>query len=513
MGVADLNKIVKNFRKADRKFDRIYIDASNLIVTFIHRHLNNLPRCNTMRSGPFWAQIVDLNARTRDQTQFFALDRTDQFDDVSNCIIKDTNELIMDYSNMLNPDGRFVLVSDPFRAEPYFYQYNDEIKMTCVSRDMFNHWLQVNDKTFDGSAINFSSKEEEHERRAAAAPKTKVQVFCDLISTEPIFETSNYSDFDEGANLDVDEDTRAILDDPECIKLFEFIREGLYFVNRRTLLRSIPGFQYRLAEYAGRSNNVDYLISKSEADIFIKSRYLSEPKPSLIISNDTDYDMLFGEMPDVCTTPLSAKRVVCPFDYWSNLFETKEPSTLRLILCRMSALLGNDYTVKKRQVVADKDTLEYWPYLFNIKSHQILDAPDLGRRSSIGKLLQSCKSAYRPLDRSRLQTLSYSQRIRALALMNREDMFRHIDKAIMTEAPIEFFNGYFETIMIYTNAQFYDGYRLALDEALGPFIVNKLHEVPYRIVFNSGTIEKHTVEDYQALIEDIEDERAQEMIV
>ena len=252
------------------------------------------------------------------------------------------------------------------------------------------------------------------------------------------------------------------VEDEELNRIHHILRHCTYFIKRGNAMKIIPIIQQQIVRTFAEDEQVKYFCSDTEADIFMKGYYLTHlnHRYTLIISNDTDYSMLFGEIEEVdvvTLNPFKQSEIKNPYSYWSELFDCRG-KLLRLLLARLSALLGNDYTCHKRKVVCDPATVDDWPMIFNCAQRSILEDIPYKRNTSIGKLMILTQEFYDPEDAKKYKDRDYKYRV--------VKMFKHVDAAIMEDD--EYFKTYYETLLIYLNAEFYNKYTefKATDEAI-----------------------------------------------
>ena len=322
-----------------------------------------------------------------------------------------------------------------------------------IIKDLFNAWITLNKFEFDPNdiKIKFSSKEDERELRVSQ--QTKTQNINIYKNNEIIKTTNNYDEFDllRKDNL-----------------LYECLYHYTYYAKRSNFLNLIYLIQHKTIKLIKEKylNKVEYLRSVSEADIFIKAfynKYLKDDESrTLIISNDTDYCILFGEYNNVDILTVSnfnLNKTKNPFCYWSDLFKTESKKTLRLILCRLSALFGNDYTLHNRKIVCDKKFIkdDNLQKLFNMNNYLFKDI-NVSSVSSMGKFVKELNVYSDKIDLLKQDLKSKNKDIKYLLTKH----FKLIDYTILKntydDKQIKYFNGYYETLLIYLNFEKYVNY-------------------------------------------------------
>lgn len=503
MGVKDLNKIAEakdeNNENAGFPFaeeclyDHIIIDCSNLIVTYLFRHFAKLPSADRFSTAKF--DVV-----TSSSFQLKIMDARDQMKYLVDHVVKDVKDLLTKCMNSLT-SSHIVLISDPNNTYTYKYLYNSSVKMTCVNEQMFKHWVSTNGYT-NFSDISFDSKEEERKKRV---DEQSIVQPVEIYNKEHIllYSTPNYDNFNvyspDGELLDGSKD---------AVDLMKFLYQATFFLDRTRVMHLIPLIQKGIQELISTMEGVEYWIAETEADVFIKGIFKEKFAKDhvLMLSNDTDYLILFGEFANVDVgkiTPFDIKKIRNPYRYWSELFKVKDRVYLRMILMRLSALFGNDYTLHDRKLVADPRFIEYVPYFFNLAGHTIheLDEIHFHATSSINKLRKAILEIRDEVDEELEQEMANAKTLTDLKKWKLNRTFRYLDRVMMT-MPKEYFNGYFETLLIYMNFNFYTRYDNVRSLTLtgGSKIVKQVEEIPYRMVINNDQLKFIDIEPANASI-------------
>lgn len=436
MGVSDLNEIVKDFPRAKSRQDYEYviIDYSNLITVLLMRHLSTkvstLPRTNE----------IDFKYWTVHGDGLIVCDVHQQNERLINAVVDDTASII---SRLVYPSLKeIILVIDPTGTYDYHYVYNDVVKMSCVDVDMFNHWIElIGNEHSDSYDITFNSKEKEKAIRNETKKKAKLPtITITHKESNQIIEINDYTRFKNPdellKSLELKFNEEAV---NEFKRICAVLHHCTYFLNKNNVFGIVKIIKSEMIKRMLDKENVRFLCSQTEADVFIKAyfaKYIKD-KQTLILSNDTDYDILFGEIECVdvgLVSPFSPSKAVNPYSYWTALFDTEDKRMLRNLLARISALLGNDYTCHERRIVCSGKTIEYIPQLFNING-SVHSQIDVRSSTSISKLFTRARLCHKPME----DELEVS--------------FTHVDRAIMDND--EYFKGYYETLLIYLNYQQY----------------------------------------------------------
>lgn len=454
MGVTDLMKLVKDFpgaTKIDGEFPytHVIIDCSNLITTFIMRHLTTLQ---------YTSQITFDNYVVKmDRSELIAMCIDDQIEMIVRKVVLDAVDLIHKCEAWFPDLKEIILVSDPSKEYDYSYIYNDNIQMSCVDNMMFSKWMALKRIGYeDEYDIRFNAKEEERKIRVKSQEAQRLNPIY-VYKDNEVVETFTEYEF-------------PVVEDEELNRIHHILRHCSYFIKRGNAMKLIPHIQQQLVRTFADDDVVKYFCSDTEADVFMKGYYLTHlnHEYALVVSNDTDYSILFGEIPEVDVVklnPFQPYEIRNPFSYWYSLFDVKG-KPLRLLLARLSALLGNDYTCHKRKIVCDPKTVDDWPMLFNCADRSIEEEVTYKNNTSIGKFMRLSQKYYDP---------DYVHKFRNKAQRYRiANMFKHLDAAVMEDE--SYFKTYYETLLIYMNAEQYDKYTIMKDTGEDLNIAAKIDE-------------------------------------
>lgn len=460
MGVKDLNNLVSEFPKVEsdfRNYENILIDCSNVIVTFIFRYFGKLQKTDSLNLGKY-------TINTSKTQQLILLPVNEQINELTDSIIKDIKLMLDKCIDEFDELQRIYIISDPNTEYDYKFINNEELCLNCVDNDMFNEWIKRNKFMYDeNNVISFSSKEDERKLRVQQQQTIKPITIIDNETNETII-IDDYDVFKNNDNND----------------LYKILYHFTYFQKRSRLMSLIPYIQHLIIELVKSEDYndiVEYYRSNTEADIFMKAFYndvLNKETKTLIISNDTDYDILFGEYINVDTMTVSNfnfDNIVNPYSYWYDLFHVNDIILFRLILARLSALFGNDYTCHDRKVVASLKFVHYLPILFNLGEFNY-ESIDLKKNTSLGKLkVNMIKQAIvvnqkRELMKTELRSLDRElEKVKYETLAKQYKLTKHfktldssIYNSITNEKDLKYFNGYYETLLIYLNFKIYNKY-------------------------------------------------------
>ena len=306
MGIEHLNDLFKQCRTEDpnKVHDVVIIDGSNIIFQSLCSQLAKL-----RKSGA----VIQ-------QWQSISLDIITQLSYIVDYAINDIVDTIQKYFD--KGANEIIMVVDPSGSPAY----------TFNTSYRFNHAYEalIDSDLHTGIDVNITLKSAEQEKRKAAANKTQFKE--DTI--------------DEILNLaDLDEDERQTLSD--------IFKQSYLFIETKELL--VLSNYVLLTVYMKLSNqNYKMIRAIDEADLVIKNiaETYDNDEQILILSMDTDYNVLFGDNPNVDTASLMNRWIVYnPYKCWEELFDGS-PSFDFDHIVRLAPLFGNDYTAKESLVNA-----------------------------------------------------------------------------------------------------------------------------------------------------------------
>lgn len=453
MGVQDLNKLISiasTVEFGSSNYQNIIIDALNLLMILIYRSLSNLPSFD---------EIEFKNFKVKSKNKIFIpLNIQEQLMKLKTNLIRDIKALISNLDSFTDIENIY-LISDPIASIKYKYVYNENIKMNCGNKDLYDHWIKINKFKIDDPEnieILFSSKDDERKSRVQANKEPTIELIRN-IDNKLIMEINDYNIFNpKSDNYKHPEDLT-----PEEISEIEYIYKILYvttyFNKRSNLFGMMLYFQSEINKLTVEIEKLKYITSYSEADIFIKAFYKNNllGTRTLVLSNDTDYFMLFADLKDVDVSkisPLDLTKIYNPYTFWSSHLKTTNPNYIKNIIPRISALFGNDYTIHSRLIVSDSKFLEYVCSLFQIdKFREIkknITENKIKKNTSIYKFINTFE-----------QIVSIVERFNKRPVSSLVDLLNCVDLCIIKHevdnGKIRYFNGYYETLLIYLN---YDQY-------------------------------------------------------
>ena len=508
MGVKDFNKIIDQFPQAPRKreYINVMIDCSNLLTTYLMRSYSELEFTEKITFKNYIVSVADHG-------KLIPFDIQQQIEKIIKAVITSTDQLVKKLIGM-HPSlkfGNFIFVSDPVTAYDYEYIWNDDCQMSCVNNQLFNEWLEIKglqDLDFDKDiCIRFNSKEAEKQNRVKqqSAQKMKNIKIINRRTNEIVFDDNDYSLFENSEFLDS-------IEDSELKRIYKILFHATYFCKNSRVMGLSPIAKQALVDWLNGKNreketNSDtnvtykYLLSETEADIFMKAYYFKnlDSEQTLILSNDTDYNFLFGEFDNVDVGIISGGNIIrSPFQFWSEMFGTRNKRLLRLGLCRLSAMFGNDYTCHKGMIVCESKVTKFLPMLFNSsKDKRLFEITDvieqLGfktKRSNLARFIEQssiyCRKNMEKIDTLKQNVINSKENEKVINTMNylQANMFNHIDDLALKDP--DYFLGYFETLLIYTNFEHYNVSTNMLEtctENVNNMINNIIGKIGYRVNF------------------------------
>ena len=319
MGILKLNELFKARCQTEpyNKHHRVIIfDGSNLIFKTLCAEHSNLKK-----SGLIINQWGSVNTDLFSQISYiikYSIDRI-------------INDIIRYYQRGVE---EIVLVLDPTESPKYVintsFTYNHELQ------DILDQELK------DNVDVEFTIKSEEQEKRRAQANKTENK-------TGFIEEIESFND--------IEPEQREILkniflqsfmfnETRELLKLGSYILKEVY--------RTINDLNEHYNAENETKHSFRIINAIDEADLVIKNiaHEYDPTTPILVLSADTDYNVLFGDMPNVDTCSLmNPNAIYNPFNCWKVIFNDSVCYDYDHII-RLAPLFGNDYTVKEFLVSA-----------------------------------------------------------------------------------------------------------------------------------------------------------------
>ena len=457
MGVKNFNAIAHQQEIVPRdRQDYAYVigDLSNLCVMSLFsvasRMKNEEIASVWMRYGPYEAKI--------DESSFMVeMCIADQAD----MIIRRTVDRIMEFVNDAEKYfgdtlKEIILITDP--PEEYVYKFPNSKDALLIGgcEELLDEWKKENGFTDDDTELIFNAKQGERERRREMMKKT-AKVVTVTRGSEVHVATDDYEEF----KIIAEEESF----DPDLRKISKLLYHSLYFVDKLNLLSLAPRVHEELMRRCA-DRRVKIIESESEADLCLKAYYIEHHnlERTLVISADTDYWFIFGdcEAVDVVSSQDRITNGRNAFSMWSDIFMTRAPVMLRMYLSRLSALIGNDYTLgnfildvkPKNSPMKMKDFTETVRKLFNISSSwkEMVASP----RSNLGYIARTMARSDFVLPSE--EKISPGDRLkRSFTLIDQAILSRFHDEKVKTGKQL--FDGYLMTILIHMNFMNYVGTR------------------------------------------------------
>jgi len=306
MGILNLNKLFEKCFTEDygKHYDVIIVDGSNIIFQTLCRETGNLKKSGIVIQ----------------QWDSFNMDILTQISYILRYAIQDIKDRLLKYFTY-NPNCEMILVLDPVESPKY--RINDTYNYNHTYSDILHTDIK------EGTNIDFEIKSEEQETRRARASKTETkESFINEINTL------------DGLTHEQQQILAAIFQQSFTFKeVRELLRMGDYVIHE--VYRQLSDYNFKIIK------------AIDEADLVIKniaSQY-PEDKQILVLSMDTDYNVLFGFNQNVDTCSLMSHNTYNPFKCWNALFKGSPAFDYDHVV-RLAPLFGNDYTVKESLVNA-----------------------------------------------------------------------------------------------------------------------------------------------------------------
>ena len=304
MGIKDLNKLFERCEQEPRNkyYRTIIYDGYNVLFQTLHSELSKLKKSGFLVTA--WESLnMDM------MTQIVSL--------VQNSV-KTIVDLVTDQFNHDELRQVFFVIDG---AEEPTYKITNQMKMNVKYLDTVDEELK------NGVTIEINIKADEQKNRKAATDKSETMA-------RQIGFINNYSELSEEEKSD----------------LVHIFMQSYAFNNTNNLIGLsdyiIKCIIDRLKEY-----KFSVINSIDEADLVIKNIAVGECEPTepiLIVSADTDYNVLFADMPNVDTTSLMKRGIVYnPHKCWQTIFKNFENICDYEHIIRLAPLFGNDYTAKE----------------------------------------------------------------------------------------------------------------------------------------------------------------------
>ena len=451
MGVKGFNEIVrKQPIVANQDYKYILCDLSNLVITSLFSTYSKMRDESAITSN-----FIETEHYKALSTKLILLDVHTQLESIVGGVVKRLREFVNVFFKRFSDLSRVVMITDP--SSDYDYSINLTKSNTIQACDLtlLDKWIEINEMEAIDGVLHFNSKKETREKRTQYMSVKPKFTIIDKSNDEVIIESTEHEILDEYT-------------EGELMEIANKLRQSLWFTDKTNLLNLIPMIHNRFIETA--DERVLILESEAEADPCIKAYYNSNfyGERALVVSADTDYWFLFGEveMVDVVSVLDDPSHSRNPFQFWSGIFKSISPTFLRMCIARSSALLGNDYT-QGLSIININDFESVIAKLFNIGS----SFEDIVPRNRT--------NLYRITNTMTNQVLELPKGDSPLERLQRS--FKGIDMAILSQLDNDkvktskrFFNGYYETILIYLNFMIYSH---TIDLSKRPHDISKLEDL------------------------------------
>lgn len=396
MGVTKLNTlIVRNSVEDNKEYQTVIIDGSNLLFQTLTSQLSQWKKRNLVIKR---LDAYDINIIK--QTCEIIYGSVDSIVSFLNRCIDDVDHIYI----ALDPSKPLYKISDQM--------YFDKRFKECILGDL--------------SESVFEIKSEEQEMRKVRGDKTEsTEKTCKDLS---MFLKDKYNASDE------------------VIQMYLELFDQLFYYNITSHLLSLKNIIVHLvgAELQ-QTNKVLITQCKDEADLVIKNIAALHPDDNILVkSMDTDYYVLFADMPNVDVTDIRGGAIHNPNKCWKkliprNIYMTYEPYVcpydfivdedrrLYNIVVRLAPLLGNDYTVHQPIISAEK--FEDYISLLSGDYNSLRQ----NNRKTIGKVL-NCRSNH-----------NYHRETDVLSLEDLDDLIYHYD------LKPDYFIKYYLSVIVYLN--------------------------------------------------------------
>lgn len=362
MGVKDLNLVFSKCSKVNvsKVHEVVIIDGSNLIFQMLMSQLSKL-----RRNGSIIKQWDSIDMSLVHQMVF-----------IIQKSIEDISNLIERYLN--NQTKEIFIVMDPRQSPCYI------INTKMNYNHKYEHVITNDDSLSNGETIQVNIKMNEQEVRRKRFDKAEFMQkeinYIHLLKEEP----SNLSD-------------------DEINMLISIFKQSYCFKNSSEILR-LSWIILKSISMKFHKDGIKIVDAIDEADLVIKNiaNEFEEDVGILILSTDTDYNILFSDMPNVDVASLmKLDNIYNPHTCWKQILGDVFSYD---VVIRFAPLLGNDYTVKENIVSAKnyEDVIS----LLNVNGK--FNTLKRYSRKKIYKLVQNVKAPEGPTDLEYLDDIIYS---------------------------------------------------------------------------------------------------------
>lgn len=316
MGVKELNLILKNCSTESslKHHDVVIIDGSNLIFQSLTSQLGKLKKNNVI--------IKQWNSIDLPLLSTITLILQNSYNDISNLIDK-----------YLNDDVKEIyIVMDPAQTPSY------KINTSMSYNHKYERLIKDDETLSSGATVELNIKVAEQEARKKRNSKTE-SMQKEISYIQQLKQSQN-------------------LTDEEIEILVSIYKQSYCFFNNNELL-CLAWVVLKKIDATYHDKNVKIIDSIDEADLVIKNiaHEYTEDVPILVLSMDTDYNILFSDSPNVDTASLMNMSIIHnPYNCWKQILG--EAFSYQTVI-RIAPILGNDYTVREPIISAKnyKDVL------------------------------------------------------------------------------------------------------------------------------------------------------------
>jgi len=388
MGVKELNKVLNecSTESTNKHHDVVIIDGSNLIFQVLTSQLGKLKKNNNIIK-----QWNSLDLPLISSTVFIL---QNSFNDVSNVLNRYLDEDVKE----------IYVVMDPSQTPCY------KINTAMTYNHKYEHLITGDDVLSTGSTVELNIKVAEQELRKKRNSKTE-NMMKEISYIQQLKESQN-------------------LTDEEIEILISIYKQSYCYFNNSDLLR-LAWVVLKKIDCAFNDKGVKVIDCVDEADLVIKNIACEYPEDIsiLVLSMDTDYNILFSDTPNVDTASLMNPMVIHnPCKCWKQILG--EAYSYEAVI-RISPMFGNDYTVGEPIISAKnyKDVLA----LFNINN--TFDELKRSARKKIYKVVYGVKQ---PEGLTKLEDI--------------DEMIHNWN--------VDYFKKYYLSTIIYENWNMYNRYKI-----------------------------------------------------
>lgn len=310
MGIKKLNELFKQCKREPKNkyYSTIIYDGSNIIFQVLCSEFSQLKKNGLLIAE--W-NAVNLNLASQ----------------ITSLIATSTNTIVELIKPQFEANSveKIYFVIDPATSPNYKIETNYS----------YNHKYEylIGDELSKNIPIELNIKADEQETRKKAQSKDEKREQ----QSNNINMFSKLSEEQKELLLKVFNQAYMFNDISELMKLSSYVI--------KSVLSSLKDFEFYIIEAIDEADLVIKNIAYTECD---------KNEPILVVSADTDYNVLFSDMPNVDTTSLMNRGFVYnPYSCWQQLFVNYKQLFEYKYIIRLAPLFGNDYTVKESILAAN----------------------------------------------------------------------------------------------------------------------------------------------------------------